>query len=196
MIIRTPGLPLLPGNSFPDPCQDKFHRPQHFEVFDKVCRLKAGEKIGIGGRPLTTSSDTRADSTLYPKNYGPKLPAWLSSDRKVLCFYGYFKESLHDLRVTYQVRKVKILFYLEDGSMQVSEPRTLNSGIPQGCLVRRQQIPKPKPEEGFVDVLDLNVNQAITLFDRTYFITGCDQFTRYFLNSCGVTVPDNFDQPA
>lgn len=186
---------MLPGNNFRDPTQSKFHRPQHFEVFKGICRLTAGEKCGIGGRPLTTSSiDT--SPTLYPARYGPKLPSWLSSDRKVLCFYGYFKESLHDMRVTYQVRKVKILFYLEDGSMQVSEPRTLNSGIPQGCLVRRQQIPRVKPGYGFVDVLDLNVNQSIMLFDRVYFITGCDKFTRYFLNRCGITVPDDLGQPA
>lgn len=195
-MIKPPGVPLLPGCYFPDPYQFDFHRPQHFEVFGGICRLKAGEKCAIGRRPSTTSAIEEPIPTLHPKNYGPKLPSWLSNDRKVLCFYGYFKESLHDLKVTYQVRKVKILFYLEDGSMQVSEPRTLNSGIPQGCLVRRQQIPRAKPEYGFVDVLDLNVNQGITLFDRVYFITGCDKFTRYFLNSCGVTVPDNLGQPA
>lgn len=194
-MLNSSGLPLLPGNTFRDTAKNKYHRPQHFEVFKGVCRLTAGEKCGIGGRPLTTSAINKPP-TLYPAPYGPTLPSWLSSDRKVLCFYGYFQESLHDMRVTYQVRKVKILFYLEDGSMQVSEPRTLNSGIPQGCLVRRQQIPRVKPGHGFVDVLDLNVNQLITLFDRTYFITGCDKFTRCFLNRCGITVPDNLGQPA
>lgn len=121
----------------------------------------------------------------------------MSNDKKVLCFYGYFKETLHEVaKIPYQVRKVKILFYLEDGSMQVSEPRTLNSGIPQGCLVTRQRIPRHKSRNDFVDILDIKVGETLILFDRMYFLTGCDKFTRYYLNNAGISVPDNIDAPS
>lgn len=164
-------------------------------MYKGECVLAETNKPGIGGRPLTTVVDTRPTS-LYPPRCGPRAPSWISNDKKVLCFYGYFKEALHEVaRISYQVRKVKILFYLEDGAMQVSEPRTLNSGIPQGCLVTRQRIPKHNSTYGFVDILDINVGQTLTLFDRVYFLTGCDKFTRYFLNSCGISVPDNIDAP-
>jgi hypothetical protein len=138
------------------------------------------------------------DLSLYPPELGPLLPAWLAYDRKVLCFHGYFKETLHELnRIPYQVRKVKIFYYLEDGTMQVSEPKTSNSGIPQGCLVSRQRIPRPPPHQlEFLTLLDLNVDQPIQLFDRCYLITGCDLFTRDFLNRCGIAVAECQQPPA
>ena len=115
----------------------------------------------------------------------------------MLCFYGYFRESLPEIdRIPFQVRKVKILYYLEDGTMQVSEPRILNSGIPQGCLVTRTKIPKPPPyDHEFTTLLDLNINSTITLFNRVYFITGCDSFTRKFLNRLGISLPDSIESP-
>uniref|UniRef100_A0A336MSJ8 EF-hand domain-containing family member C2 n=1 Tax=Culicoides sonorensis TaxID=179676 RepID=A0A336MSJ8_CULSO len=195
MMLRVSGLPLLPGNTFRDIHQNRFHKSQHFEVNKGECILAERPKPGIGGRPLETQIESRPFS-LYPPRYGPKAPSWLANDKKVLCFYGYFKETLHEIaKIPYQVRRVKILFYLEDGSMQVSEPRTLNSGIPQGCLVTRQRIPRYKSRTEFVDILDIEVGEKLILFDRCYFLTGCDKFTRYYLNNAGISVPDNIDAP-
>lgn len=144
------------------------------------------------------STDEYESPSLYPLNIGPKLPSWIVYDKKVLCFYGYFKETLPEVNLApYQVRKVKILYYLEDGTIQISEPKTENSGIPQGCLVSRQRIPRLSSSEcktsEFISILDLNVNQTVRIFDRVYFITGCDEFTRRFLNRAGIPVPDPID---
>lgn len=88
------------------------------------------------------------------------------------------------------------MYYLEDDTMQVSEPKTANSGIPQGCLVSRQRIMKPPPNQhSHVTLMDLNVNQTIKLLDREYIITDCDQFTRTFLNRVGISVPDAIEVP-
>lgn len=135
--------------------------------------------------------------SLYPHSIGPKLPSWLAYDKKVLRFSGYFQESLQEVyKAPYQIRKIKIYFYLEDDTMQVSEPRTDNSGIPQGCLVSRQRIPRPPPcHHEFLTVLDLNVNKTVQIFDRVYHITDCDLFTRSFLNRLGITVPDAVEVP-
>lgn len=39
---------------------------------------------------------------------------------QILCFKAYFREELQETHTaTYQIRKVKILFYLEDGTIQV-----------------------------------------------------------------------------
>ncbi len=54
---------------------------------------------------------------------------------QVLRFYGYFQEEVHERREEqYRVRKSVILFYLEDDTIQVNEPKLENSGIPQGML--------------------------------------------------------------
>lgn len=115
----------------------------------------------------------------------------------MLCFNGYFKESLHEVyKAPYQVRKVKILLYLEDGTMQVSEPRVDNCGLSQGCIVSRQRIPRAAPNQHeFLSILDLNVNQTVRIFDRVYHITDCDKFTRNFLNDAGIAVTDPVAMP-
>lgn len=56
----------------------------------------------------------------------------------MLQFTGYWKEAvgsdLHD-------RGAVIHYFLEDDTIQVVEPKTPNSGIQQGVLLRRQRIP-------------------------------------------------------
>lgn len=79
-------------------------------------------------------------ATLYPPHTGPQLPDWLANDRKVrlfhvvtvsmgitrsffmqiLCFRAYFRQELEEIyQAPYQIRQVKILFYLEDQTIQV-----------------------------------------------------------------------------
>lgn len=136
-----------------------------------------------------------ATPSLYPSQQGSLLPAWLLYDQKVLCFFGYFKETLPDVyRASFQIRKVKIFFYLEDETIQVSEPKCVNSGIAQGCLISRQRVPLSSGC-GFVSILDFNVNQTVRLFDRVYVITDCNLQTRNFLNRQGIAVPDPIDIP-
>ena len=54
---------------------------------------------------------------------------------QVLRWYGYFKEAVTESAVeNFRVRKVIILFYLEDNSCQVVEPKEDNSGLPQVCV--------------------------------------------------------------
>ncbi|XP_052867936.1 EF-hand domain-containing family member C2 [Anopheles cruzii] len=189
-MLRCSGLPFLPGNTFQDIGRRKFHKSHHFDQRNHVCILVDAKRPGIGGKPLleTDTPDYELPS-LYPPRYAPSRPSWLEYDRQVLCFHGYFQEE-------HQVRKVRILYYLEDETMQISEPRTLNSGIPQGCLVTRQRIPRPPPYDGeFTSLLDLNINHTVQLFDRVYTVTGCDEFTRRFLNRLGVSVPGPVEQP-
>ena len=52
-------------------------------------------------------------------------------DKRVLRFFGYFKESAVESNLeTYRLRKLIIYFYLEDGSLSAIEPKQMNSGIP------------------------------------------------------------------
>lgn len=94
------------------------------------------------------------------------------------------------------VRKVKILFFLEDGTVQVTEPKVENSGIPQGTLISRQRIRFPAPmDENFYDIIDFNVGREVELYGKVFKITNCDQFTRVFLNRLGISVPDPINSP-
>ena len=52
---------------------------------------------------------------------------------QVLRFYAYFQEAVHEKREEqFRIRNSIILFYLEDDTIQVNEPKVENSGVPQG----------------------------------------------------------------
>lgn len=76
------------------------------------------------------------------------------------------------------------------------EPRTDNSGIPQGCIVKRQKVPCPYPNQNeCLSMLDLNVQKQVKIFDRLYIITDCDGFTRSYLCRAGIEVPNAIGMP-
>ena len=61
----------------------------------------------------------------------------------MLRFYAYFLESVQESRIeNFRVRKCVLLFYLEDGTMQITETKQNNAGIPQGNFLRRGKIAK------------------------------------------------------
>ncbi|KAJ3292887.1 EF-hand domain-containing member C2, partial [Borealophlyctis nickersoniae] len=193
-------LPFLPGHSFEI---EKFthtsERKSHaFDYCNGVPVFKQ-DAPGIGGHALPGQTDAKIHTSveMYPHSEdadGTKgVPAWVAFDRKVLRFYAYFQEAVHERREEqYRVRRVNIYFYLEDDSVHVSEPKTANSGIPQGTLIRRHRIPLPNNEQGqHYTVKDFNVGREVTFYARTFKIVGCDAFTRDFLGTLGISVPAN-----
>ncbi|KAI9105373.1 hypothetical protein DFS34DRAFT_6512 [Phlyctochytrium arcticum] len=189
-------LPLLPGYNFDFGKDLRHQRKSH--TFDYCNGVPVFKQVpGIGGVPVhgQEKSKVKTSMDLYPHSdsAGEGVPAWVAFDRKVLRFYAYFQEAVHERRdEQYRVRKVNIYFYLEDDSVHVSEPRLVNSGIPQGTLIRRHRIPKAESELGqHYIVSDFNVGQEVTFYSRTFKIVGCDKFTRDFLQSLSFHVPPN-----
>ncbi|KAI9576779.1 hypothetical protein GQX74_010761 [Glossina fuscipes] len=130
----------------------------HFKGITMLSDRKPPGLVDSSGFVIEPNCPPVSAPSIYPPKIGPKLPPWLAYDKYVLCFNAYFKETLQEVyQAPFQVRKVKILYCLEDGTMQVLEPKVENSGIPQGCMVHRQRIPKPPPcRSDFMSTLDLN----------------------------------------
>ncbi|KAJ3101076.1 EF-hand domain-containing member C2 [Phlyctochytrium planicorne] len=191
-------LPFLPGHKFELEKYDlRNHRKSHAFDYCNTVPVFRGEATGIGGLPLNGQDASKIHSSvdIYPHSdrLGENVPAWVAFDRKVLRFYAYFQEAVNEKREEqYRVRKVNIYFYLEDDTIHVSEPKTPNSGIPQGTLIRRHRIPKSESNTGqHYIVTDLNVDKEVTFYSRTFKIVGCDDFTREFLTHLTVEVPQN-----
>ena len=56
-------------------------------------------------------------------------------DGQVLSFDAFFLEAVTErASEQYRAHRCKLLFYLEDDSMQLVEPRMVNAGLPQGLL--------------------------------------------------------------
>ena len=104
------------------------------------------------------------------------MPAYVALDRMVLRFFAYFKEAVHESRMeNYRTRKVTMLYYLEDNTIQVNEPKEENSGIPQGQFVKRHHVPKRRGD--FHTVVDFRLGADLTFYGRTFRIVDCDAFT-------------------
>jgi hypothetical protein len=198
-------VPCLPGHQFTFPSDDvKHHKAHAFDFSNNVASFDE-TKPGIGGNPLDGQKHTpRTSSKLYPSNAedGQSVPAWVAFDRQVLRFDGYFREAVHEKREeNYRIRKCEILFYLEDDSIQVTEHRVKNSGIPQGTLIRRHRIAKPSTGrpgevEQFYTVEDFNLQSTLDLYSRMFVITDCDAFTKNFLTKLGVCVNTPINMPS
>ncbi|KAH7947697.1 hypothetical protein HPB52_015207 [Rhipicephalus sanguineus] len=105
----------------------------------------------------------------------------------VLHFQGYFREEVDNSPLEqYRVRPVDIFYFLEDDSISVREPKQENSGLSQGCVLRRHRI--RKSDGRCFHWSDLNVGNAISLYGITYKIVNCDKFTRDYLRQQGVEV--------
>lgn len=121
-----------------------------------------------------------------------RLPAWVAYDRKVLRFYGYFKEAVFSSPIeNFRVRKCVIYYYLEDDSVHIAEPKIENSGIPQGVFIKRHRIPKANNE--FLNLNDLYIGGELSIYGRIFRLTDCDDFTRAFFanNGCDLGPPEN-----
>lgn len=111
-----------------------------------------------------------------------KLPQWVENDRKVLRFYGYFKETITESNIeNHRIRKVILYYYLEDDSMHIAEPRQDNSGIPQGVFVKRHKL--TKDDGGFFTPPDFSVGMEVSIYGRSYYLVDADAFTRDWYRS-------------
>ncbi|XP_018325854.1 EF-hand domain-containing family member C2-like [Agrilus planipennis] len=193
MAARCTDLPLLPGYSFdPKIGRKKFNKENVFDY------------IGPGNRALIEKVTPNLFGplgdrypSLYPRGEVPEIPAWIAYDKQILRFDAFFRETLQEFRGGhYLIRKVRIYFFLEDGTVQVAEPKTDNSGILQGTVISRQRIRLPAPmDANFYDITDFNVGREVEFYGRVFKIVDCDKFTRVFLNRVGISVPDPIPMP-
>lgn len=132
---------------------------------------------------------------VVPKNMKwPRIaPAWLKHDKHCLRYYGYFQEHVierWDENCRY--RNVVFTYHLDDGTLDVLEPRIENSGLPQGQFLKRSHVPRPDGS-GNIGPDDLLIGEDITIYGVTFHITGADRFTRWFLQENGIEIPE--DEP-
>jgi len=118
-------------------------------------------------------------------------PAWLKHDRQVLRFNGFFQEGIHERNdENCRYRHCILMYYLEDGTIRISEPKVENSGMPQGALLKRHLVPKA---DGFGNIgpEDFDCGQSIELYGKRFFVQSADRFTRWFYEQNGIELgPD------
>ncbi|AIN99468.1 hypothetical protein LPMP_270860 [Leishmania panamensis] len=107
---------------------------------------------------------------------------------RVLRYYGYCIEPVSDsAQEMERVRKVIINFYLEDGTMSVTEPRQDNSGFAFTANLKRHIVPNPDGTP--ITAAQLRVGEPVSFYGRTYELYDADPFTRALLKEAGEKVP-------
>merc|ERR1711871_1816254 len=190
-MVNNTGLPFLPGNTFSDNTRVNFHKKQTFQKGSAGIPIIKDAPAGAPA-PAVIPPPPQHEEPVAP--VAPAVPAYVALDRMVLRFFAYFKEAVHESRMeNYRVRKVTILYYLEDNTLQVNEPKEENSGIPQGSFVKRHHIPKGRGE--FYTVLDFKLGTDITFYGRTFRVVDCDAFTAQFFEENNLELGEPEDYP-
>ena len=156
---------------------------------------------GHSSRPLPRKSGTAMENTITVANtpvvapplskpmppippiaaVAPFIPAYVTLDRQVLRFYAYFTEDVAGGLT--RVRRFTILYYLVDGTIEISEPRVENSGIDQGQFLKRS-APKEVHAAG-ISPSTFAIGAAVKICGRNFVVVDCDATTRAWLDAAG-----------
>ncbi|CAH1732020.1 unnamed protein product [Aphis gossypii] len=191
-------LPKIPGiyQSYLE-IKDKYPIGSDLECIDNVRFIKSIEK-----KKETLFCDADVAMVMLAKGHNViNMRNWLAfDDKEVLTFYAYHKKSGRGSSggIDYMLKRLKIIYFLVDETIQVNEPTKPNSGYPQGCFIKKQKIPLPgcDQETGpYYRLPDLVVGTTVIFYGKELRITGVDAFTRDFLHTMGVPAKDNEQIP-
>ncbi|KAL7752707.1 hypothetical protein RI367_001709 [Sorochytrium milnesiophthora] len=210
------GIPFLPGNAIGEVSKADFRKNQLLEyrngyalkksfasdlnmtekeIDEIIAKMGANPQLTYGGKISLGKSTAKATAF---------VPAFVAFDKVVLRFNGYFKQTIHDSKEQYLLRRVRVLYYVEDDSIAVIEAPQENSGILQGVLIKRQRLPKNSHE--FFTARDLNVGMNVTFYSKTFHLVSCDEYTkvcaitrhwqdRYMAENLGISVNPEEEMP-
>lgn len=122
--------------------------------------------------------------------FAPTMPRYVKTDKVCLRFYGYFQESVNDSNDEIsRVRPVILYYFVVDDSIQIVEPKSNNSGMPQGALVKRHRV--PKPDCTFYSLSDLTFGAELEVYGKIIRITDADEFTKTFCRDNNLGTPES-----
>lgn len=182
--FETMGHPMTSCMDYPPDSFEKLSAPRKVAMDQDHIEMKQSVEA------LAAASSGKHSTTLTPAER-IKAKNFFNHDREVLQF-----------NATWEQRKFRIMFFLADGTMQISQVKTANDGRdPVAAFVRRGQIPKGNFKLKSIDTissnrndaqvlftdLDLVIGQTITLYDRDFVIYDCDPFTaKYYQMTHGI----------
>merc|ERR1719161_1853021 len=148
------------------------------------------------GQKVLTGAERKELKESQRNTYRPRVqPAWLKHGKQVLRFDAYFQEKIEENAYeNSRFRHCQLMYYLEDGTMQVTEPRIENSGIPQGAFIKRHVIPHAG---GFGNIVpsDFQLGTDIEIYGKIFHLCKCDQFTKWFYGEAGMDLGEEEEPP-
>lgn len=181
-------------------------RKKNFKIvngvaIDVASGVDDGQYSIMGSKSARGQFTTSARDNSSAKTARARVPSGVKKDYidyegKFLNFKAYFKEAVAEsAEEQYRVRKAAILYYLENGQIEIVEPKQPNSGIPQGKFLKRAALPKNTGSDETWTWKDLSVNMDFCVYSRTFRIYDCDKFTRQFFVDKGSPLPEPEGDP-
>jgi hypothetical protein len=102
-----------------------------------------------------------------------------------LRFFAYFQEPVvENPTENWRIRNVVINYFLEDGTMQITESKVENSGVwPQGPFLKRHRV--PRGDGGYFGPEDFRMGIDVTIYARTFRVVSADAYTKWFFEQAG-----------
>jgi hypothetical protein len=153
--------------------------------------------------PHTFSNDVQGSrvmatrrSTASYLGQAPKLPSFVHVDKVVLRFRCWMKDDMALLTGPDRViiHNCIVTYNLIDDSFTVMEPRQENSGLNQGCILRRQRLQKPDGT-GIYTWRDLEIGGQILMRGQIVHFVDCDEYTRKWYAEQGFTLGPALQAP-
>ena len=161
--------------------------------------------------------DRLSKSRSLPYCHLNAAPAFVCNDSKSCQFIAFFTEYHADNPLEpVRTRKVQIVIHLEDSSIEITEPKINNSGLPSGKMLKRHQVMKPvggstfmgtstagSPVKGgaIYTIDDFKAGAQLNIYNRIYTIADADAATKRLMEENGspfgdaVPLPDTFFDP-
>ncbi|CCW70053.1 unnamed protein product [Phytomonas sp. Hart1] len=174
-------LPNLPGFNF-----SELHEPASHGLHHHCILSKEGTRVVLNKNNSAVSHEPLSGCGIPVRTILDKFPMWKTLDDKVIRFFGYYIDEISNssLESGVCVRKVKLHYYLADGTLAIIEtPSSINSGLRKGTTASRF-----KPEN--VDVFSFCIDGSITTRGITYKLVDCDAATREFYDVMGMPQPE------
>ena len=134
-------------------------------------------------------------------------PSFVINDSRVLRFFAFFEEEApENLSQTRRARNVEMCYFLSDATIEIVEPAVRNSGLSQGKVLKRHQIPKPLLDGSFPPTgplskagvkyqcytyQDFQAGAELNIYNRVYKIIDADASTRRFMDEFGCPFGDS-----
>ncbi|CAD7969832.1 unnamed protein product [Amoebophrya sp. A25] len=224
MATRKQAIPLLPGYSVnhPMPLKGSERKPkpqnlvyfkntmydfpakEHEPTFDATETAELMETMKkpdwrftaeMKNREFIKYSQEELQAFRREEAIPTNAPAWIKHDKQVCRFFAYTQESMTESATeNARVRYVTILYFLEDGTTQVTERKVQNSGVQGGAYISRHCIPKANGS-GPLGLDDLKCGQNLEIYSRIYRVVACDAFTRWYYEKNGIDVGEEEEPP-
>lgn len=151
------------------------------------------QQSGAGG---STGNLLSAESTI-------KLPRYVETDKQICRFFGYVEVNrtwdrdgplgLSTIEPTMR-RDMTFLYYIYDDTLEITEGREVNSGLPQGAYLKRSSV--NKADGSPVTLTDLEPGKLLEVIGQRFHITDADVFTRdYFRRELNIILPPALSRP-